>query len=206
MPKLGRFKASDFKDMKHDPVNTKGFMKEEYDEFNVPGLFTVTSGVEIPKNDRLIRYVVLCYAKDSPLVKIIKDIKARKHEAALMVDFLPSEETSAILNGEDRDLIRIMSGYCRMIDDMLWTLRISAENAFYMLIEQANSSVKDAGGIQTYLKCIEGAEQLKIKIEGYDQVLLGFGKEVHSQILKNERQQAKTTWEDLILEEDEEEK
>lgn len=201
MPYKGKHKG--FESMKYDPVNTVGQMKDIYIDFDKSGIFCLSDDSMPPFNEKLLRFVVVLFSRDSPLSKI-EDFKERQKEAANIVGIDYTEETKDVFTGEHPLLIEYLCAFFRLIDDKLWVERISAEHSFYYLTDGMRVPVgndtdpeKRKAAYQLYKTCLNDANAIREHIKKLDNELAITDDKLFSNVIRNEVQKKATTFEGI---------
>lgn len=145
-----KFAESEFKDMEFNPFEVpkgktmldKYSELAKYKEFSEPFL-------QLDK-DKVIRYIVYCFSKRSPVVKKENDINKRKLLALELAGFKPigdsySETILKMISGGDKNVNRMIYRFLKSTqrDIKYATVRAAAENYYYNLYLLISNEVTD---------------------------------------------------------------
>jgi len=99
------------------------------------------------KEEKLARYILLMYDKNSPVTAAYQSLKQRKEVAASIAGYdIDKEDMSPIFefkNGDNPDetLIECISNFLRYQNNLLWCLIVSQEQAFHEFTSRVMSPV-----------------------------------------------------------------
>jgi hypothetical protein len=112
---------------------------KRYNEFAVP----FSEAIETLNRNQLLRYIFLCYDKQSPYVKHEPNLAKRKVLCALEAGFKPISKKGefapmlqAVLGGKVVEVRRMINRFCRLQDDLGWTLLVSGMENYYLGVER----------------------------------------------------------------------
>ncbi len=159
------FKNEDFRGLPfhiHKVDSSKSLLKQIPDLAQIAEFVTV----EHPDKDKIIRYIILMYSKESPLVKKFTDLVARKKNAAEMAGFdlvkddtpIPLEplldeeeeddrpEPTSLLyklyNFADPEIGSMVIGFLRFQNDLAFSMLASNEQTFFEYQQAILSSIE----------------------------------------------------------------
>lgn len=132
--------------------------------------------------DNLIRYVVACYDKGSPIVRVISNIGTRKMEAALVAGY-DLEKDSEVLDdifafeGETMTLGILL---LKEQNDMYWAMTVSNEQCFWEYQKALNTSItnyKDdkqkMDALNVKSKIMDECDKITERVEAYRLKIFG---------------------------------
>jgi hypothetical protein len=172
------FKNEDFRGLQfpiHKVDQSKDLLKELPDLKYIQEFVTA----DRPDRDKLIRYIVLMYSKDTPLSKKFTDLAIRKKEAATLSGFDmvkdsipvplkplddPDEEDDrpepvsllqSIYNLSDETIGQMVIGFLRHQDDLTFTMLASNEQTFYEYQQALMSEITDFRNDMDKMKALD---------------------------------------------------
>ena len=149
-----------------------------------------------PDKDKLIKYIVFLYSKESPLVKNYKDVGTRMREAARLAGYdlnsdatlldklfrfdvgnqnqETDDEEDQAGNPEDLSFVSMVIDYLRHQNDLTWAMIVSNEQTFYeyqeALVQSVNlfkSSKDKLSAIQVKTQLMEDSDAIAERLERY---------------------------------------
>lgn len=176
-----------------DPTNLKQL---KYNVFAVPKgksillnmpelnrLDAFVAALARPDLDKLIRYIMAMYDKNSPFVRMFQDVSKRKRECAHMAGYdieKDRERLDPIFDFTDSQFSSMVIDFLKDQNSRVWTMIVSNEQTFYeyqkaLLSEITNFGTdKDKlGATQIKSKLMEDSDTISERLEKYYQLLFG---------------------------------
>ena len=143
---------------------------KQYSEFNKVGEASAKANLE-----KIFRYIVYFYDKNSPLKDSIENIIKRKIEAARLAGFVAKVEAGKnvfspiakqMLNCKNESINKMIIRYCRMQGSRNFSLLVSGQEAFYntllQLIDPDDENAKETKDKQAvFSQAKKNSDQLK---------------------------------------------
>lgn len=191
------FEASDFKSLQYNVFELQDSEKvlEKWTELARYPEFT-TALLRGISRDKVIRYVILCYDKKTPLLSE-KNLMRRKKLAASFAGFEKNksdvfeDSVMDMINNENKAIVRMIIRYVRIQSDMRFTLLVSGMETYYENIIRITNSGKDDGDVldsteksklfNESKKMSDDLEKLADEIFNNDTEILGEADEVNEE-------------------------
>lgn len=145
--------------------------------------------------DKLIKYIVFLYSKESPLIKNYKDVGVRMREAAKLAGYdldsdatlleklyrfeigtvdPKTDEDEYSENPDDLSFVTMVIGYLRHQNDLTWAMIVSNEQTFYeyqealvQSVDQFKNDKDKLSAIQVKTKLMEDSDAIAERLEKY---------------------------------------
>lgn len=133
-------------DMPDDVDPTKYYKKlQKWEEFKL-------SKWPVIKRNRIFKWIVLVYDKESPFAVKVTDIVQRKVEVARYANLIDrgikevSEDMKKILTNQDEDVNKAVVAYCRMHRSHKYSLVVALEEMYYADLLSARNNPDEFKG------------------------------------------------------------
>lgn len=137
--------------------------------------------------NKVIRFVVYCYDRHSPLIMDYPDINKRKVESCKVAGFTYNDDNKfsktviSMLKGENLKINKMVVKYCLMQRPTTYALFIADNNTYFEILTQLNTNTKEKGedALDISKKKSElskRAEEIKIRIDKHINEMLVYDK------------------------------
>jgi hypothetical protein len=125
--------------------------------------------------DSVIRYIVLLYDKNSPLVKRFSNLDTRKREASVIAGFNPEDPSlKAYKDFQDQEFADMVVEFLIYQNNYIWTMLVSNEQTFYefqkTLLQESSMIRNDKdkiNAIASKSKLMEESDKIVERINAY---------------------------------------
>lgn len=125
--------------------------------------------------DKVIRYIVLMYDKNSPLTKRFSNLENRKREAASLAGFNPEDPSlKAYKEFQDQEFADMVVEFLIHQNNYTWTMLVSNEQTFYefqkTLLQESSMIRNDKdkiSAIASKSKLMEESDKIVERINSY---------------------------------------
>ncbi len=171
-----KYKPEDFEDLLfnvHKAPKKESLLNEFPELQKYPEFTTVLDKQIEPHKDRIIRYIVFMYDRNTPLLEI-DDYNKRKVHAIRLAGSRPNTEgyfaewIQNMLIGRNSDVNAMIIRYCRMQHPRSYGLLVAGNESYYNILFDITNNESDKKGKDLFLK----AENLNKKIDAIKDELL----------------------------------
>lgn len=165
------FSNNDFKRLQYNVFELPD-SKKVLDEWPELGRYPEFTSKELKgiSRDKIMRYIIFCYDKRSPLIAQ-KNLSLRKKLAADLAGFekndkdIFTDSVQAVLKNENKIVVRMIIRYVRIQSDMRYSLLVSGMETYYENILRITNSGKDDDVLDSTEKSKLFAESKKMSDE-----------------------------------------
>lgn len=181
---MGRdmFDKAEFKKLRFNVYSAKGDVMSAF-----PRLGNIQSFKDYiePDRNRIIKYIVYMYDKESPLVKRFQKIEDRQRESAILAGFdtqKKKDHLALIYANENESVNAMVCDFIVEINSRKWAMIISNEATFYEFqralltpIDRASANNEKAGmdAIMVKSKMMEECNLIDLRLDKYYEELFG---------------------------------
>lgn len=129
--------------------------------------------------DKIIRYIVLMYDKNSPLVKRFNNLEQRKREAFVLAGFnIEDPNLEVYKEFKDEEFTNMVTDFLIYQNDYIWMMLVSNEQTFYefqktLLQESAmiRNDKDKISAIASKAKLMEESDNIVTRITQYRKII-----------------------------------
>jgi hypothetical protein len=186
---ISHFDADDFRGLRY---NIYSVTKDILSSREGKGLSKIESFLSCtrPDKDKLIRYIVFLYSKESPFVSAYKELGQRMRECAREAGYDLVEDKSIVdklfqfkvetigeeeeENPQDVEFVNMVIDFLKNQNDLTWSMIVSNEQTFYeyqeALVQSVNLFKNDRdklSAIQVKTKLMEDSDAIAERLDKY---------------------------------------
>lgn len=176
------FDKGEFKKMRfnvYEVPDSKDLMK------HFPELSSMESFAKYAEADRnrLIRYIMLMYDKESPLVKRVQKYKDRQRQAAHLAGYdlqKHEDRLEQVFTLADESIANMVADFIILLNDRKWSLIVSSEATFYefqrglfMNVVNVRDDKARLDAITVKAKIMTESDEIDARLERYYSDLFG---------------------------------
>ena len=146
--------------------------------------------------EKLIKYVIYMYDKNSPMRDLFSDINIRKNECAILAGYDLSKhekKLTKIFNLTDKDIMEMLYNFLKYQNNKAWALLTSNEEGLWQYQKELLTPIVDfrqdkekLQALEVKAKLMNECDMIVKRIENYEEKIFGDDDDIKNKI-KQER-------------------